>query len=73
MSRTASMFAAGLLVLAGALAGAAQDEPGPRARVRVDADGPVTVGQPVQIVVEVLVPSTSPGRHSFRSWTSSAH
>lgn len=65
MSRNTSRFAAGLLVLVMPLVAAAQDEPEPRARARVDVEGPVTVGQPVRIVVEVLVPSYFTGAPRF--------
>lgn len=53
------------LVLAVPARAVAQDDQEPRARARVEVDGPVTVGQRVRIVVEVLVPSYFTGAPQF--------
>jgi len=44
-------------VIAGAGWAVAQEEPGPLARASLEPDVPVTVGEPVVLTVEVLVPS----------------
>jgi len=49
-----------LFVVAGLLAagwGGAQDEPPPMARASLEPETPVTVGEPVRLTVEVLVPT----------------
>jgi hypothetical protein len=59
----AALVGAFVALLSGTATG--QDVPEPRVRARADVDGPVTVGQPVDIVVEVLVPSYFTGAPQF--------